>query len=234
MLRSNVFAIALLAAVSLPAGFGFARSSQQPSDSRSSILQAKSETVRVRLLDAFSGKIISNSDVGLSSENTIDCRHAPCPSNANQSRLRSDANGYVLIPANILNVSTHISAPGYQRETDLIGGAEENIHGVWVVELIPNHTSDRSGPHLDSLKLIDAQSNKPLINRSVHFSFANGEGFKGKTNSLGYIFFPIDKTKIEGSVAVSGYRRKEFDRSAVMVNYYHWKTDNYRLKLERL
>lgn len=232
MLRSIVFAIAFLTA-SPPVEF--ARNPQQKPNSRSSILdvQMKSETVRLRLLDAFSGKVIANSDVDLSSENTIRCIRAPCPSNANKSRVRSDANGYVVIRTDILNVSTHISAPGYRKETDLIGGAEEDSHGFWFVGLIPNHTSDGLGPRLDCLKLIDAQSNKPLANRRVYLSFDKSVALKAKTNSLGYVFFPVDKSKAVGSVVVNGYRRTEFDRKAVAYNYYHYETDNYRIKLEK-
>jgi len=210
-----------------------APNAQEMPNPESSILQVKSETVRVKLLDTFSGKIISNSDVELSSENTIVCFRAPCPTNANQSRVRSDTNGYVVVPTNVLNASTHISTPAYWGEKDLIGGSEEDIDGAWVVELIPNHTFDGSGPRLDCLKLIDAQSNKPLINKPVHVSFDEGQSFKGKTNSLGYIFFPIDKTKGEVWVAVTGYRKEEIDRRAVVFNYYNRETDNYRIKLER-
>jgi len=231
MRQSIVFAIAFLAASTQ---FEFARNPQQSPNSRTSILdeQMKSETVRIRLLDAFLGKVIANSAVDLSSVNTVFCRQAPCPSNANQSRLKSDANGFVIIPTDILNVSTHISAPGYRKQTDLIGGAQEDI-GFWVVGLIPNQTSDGSGPQLDCLKLIDARSNRPLANRRVYLSFDGSVALKGKTNSLGYVFFPVDKSKGVGSVVVNGYRRTEFDRKAVAYNYYHYETDNYRIKLEK-
>jgi hypothetical protein len=51
-------------------------------DSRSGILEVKGETVRVRLLDAFSGESISDSDVEVHSDNGVRCIQAPCPTDA--------------------------------------------------------------------------------------------------------------------------------------------------------
>jgi hypothetical protein len=182
----------------------------------------KSETVRVKLLDEFSGEAILNSDVKVSSDNGIVCRRAPCPTNGKQWGGRSDAKGYVVIPTNILQQNTDISTPAHRGGKDLIGDSEQDRDGTWVVELIPNRTFD-SWPSSYRLKLIDAESNKPLINTRVKVSLAEGKNFEGKTNSLGYIFFPVEKAGGDGWVVVAGYKRTEID----------WGWVNYRLKLEK-
>ena len=223
LLRSIVFTITFL--IAIPQHDGFARNPQQTPDAQSSILQVKSETVRVRLLDAFSGKIISNSDVEVSSDNGIRCIQAPCPTNNKQWRGKSDANAYVVVPTNILQQNTSISTPAYGGGTDLISGSEKKgLDGAWVVELIPNHTFDSSGPYLHRLKLVDAKSNRPLMNTKVRVSFDEGESFEGRTNSLGYIFFPVAKAKgKDGWVVVSGYGRTKIN----------WGWVNYKMKLEK-
>ena len=223
MLRSIVFAIALLAAVSQPAGF--ARSAQQHSDSQSSILQVKSETVSVKLVDAFSGEVISNSDVNVHSDNGIRCCCAPCPTNRKEWAGRSSSNGYVAIPTSILQAVTNISTPTYKGGKDLIRDAEQDADGAWVVELIPNRIIDGSGPFLQHRKLVDAESNRPLIDTRAHISFGAGDDFDGQTNSLGYIFFQLKRVnfQIGDWLEVTGYKRTKIN----------WGWANYKMKLER-
>ena len=84
-------------------------------DSRSGILEVKGETVRVRLLDAFSGESISDSDVEVHSDSGVRCIQAPCPTNAKQWQGKSDANGYVAIPTSVVQRSTTISTPAYKQ-----------------------------------------------------------------------------------------------------------------------
>ena len=218
MLQLIVFTIMFLVAV--PQQAGFARNPQQTPDSQSSILQVKSETVRVKLLDEFSGEVIPNSDVKVSSDNGIRCFRAPCPTNGKQWSGRSDTNGYVVIPTNILQWNTDISTPAHRGGKDLIKGSEQDLDGAWVVELIPNHTFD-SWPSSYRLKLVDAENNRPLINTHVDISFAEGESLEGKTNSLGYVFFPV--ARMDGWVVVAGYKRTEIN----------WGWVNYELKLKR-
>jgi hypothetical protein len=219
MLRFIVFTIMFLVA-GLPYA-GLARNPQQTPDSQSSILQVKGETVRVKLLDEFSGEVISNSDVKVYSDNGIRCIRAPCPTNGKEWRGRSDDNGYVLIPTNILQRSTDISTPSHRGGKDLIGGSEQDMDGAWVVELLPNLTLD-SWPNSYRLKLVDAKSNRPLINTQARILRASGVSFVGKTNSLGYIFFPNYRMD-EDWVVVSGYKRTKIN----------WGWVNYKMKLER-
>lgn len=221
MLRSMVFTITFL--VTIPQLAGYARNPQQTPDSQSSILQVKSETVRVKLLDEVSGEVISNSNVEVSSDNGIRCIRAPCDNNGKHWRGGSDADGYVVIPTNILQYVTYIWTPSHRKGKDLIGGSELDMDGAWVVELIPDRIGD-SWPSSYRLKLVDAESNSPLINTQVDVSLAEGESFEGKTNSLGYIFFPVKKAiGRDGWVVVSGYRRTKIE----------WGWVNYKVKLEK-
>ena len=221
MLRSIVFVITLL--VAIPQCLSCSRNPQQTPDSPSSILQAKGETVRVKLLDEFSGEVISNSDVEVSSDNGRRCIRAPCDTNNKEWRGRSDANGYVVIPTEFLQQTTDISTPSHRGGKDLISGSERAMDGAWVVELIPNRTRD-SWPSSYRLKLVDAETNEPLINTHVGVSLAQGESLEGKTNSLGYIFFHVEKAVgKDGWVVVSGYRRTKIE----------WGWVNYKVKLEK-
>lgn len=212
----------VISIVAIPGHVGCTRNHQHTPTSQSSILQVESDTVRVKLLDEFSGEVISNSDVEVSSDNGIRCIQPPCDTNPKQWRGRSDANGYVVVPTGILQQITSISTPSHRGGKDLVGGSEQDMNGAWVVELIPNHTYD-FWPSSYRLKLIDAESSKPLINTQVDVSLAEGESFEGKTNSLGYIFFPVKKTGVDSWVVVTGYRRAKID----------WGWVNYKMKLEK-
>ena len=219
MLRSIAVAITLLTAASQQAGF--ARSSQQQKDSQASILQVKSETVRVKLLDEFSCEVVPNSDVKVRSDNGIRCITAPCPTNNKEWIGRSDDDGYVAIPTSVLQHSTYITTPAHRGGKDLIRGSEKDADGAWFVELIPNRTMDH-WPSSYRLKVVDAENSRPLIDAEVNISNARGESFTGKTNSLGYVFFPA-RAGIDSWVEVAGYKRTAIQ----------WGWVNYRLKLER-
>ena len=195
-------------------------------DSRSGILEVKDETVRVRLLDAFSGESIPDSDVEVHSDSGVRCIQAPCPTNDKHWKGKADANGYVVIPTNILQQVTTITTPSHKDGKDLIRDSEKDADGVWVVELYPNHVSDPSGLGLRPIKLVDARSSKPLADISVRIAFGETESIEGKTNSLGYIFLPFEKAlpALENTwVTVPGYRRAKLDFGGV----------HYRTKLER-
>jgi hypothetical protein len=195
-------------------------------DSRSGILEVKGETVRVRLLDAFSGESISDSDVEVHSDSGVRCKQAPCPTNDKHWNGKADANGYVVIPTGILQQVTTITTPSHKDGKDLIRDSEKDADGAWVVELYPNHVSDSSELGLRPIKLVDARSDRPLANIAVRIAFGETESFEGKTNSLGYIFLPFEKAlpALENTwVIVPDYRRTKIDFGGV----------NYRTKLER-
>jgi hypothetical protein len=195
-------------------------------DSRSDILEVKGETVRVRLLDAFSAEVISDSDVEVHSDNNVRCVRAPCPTNDKQWKGKADANGYIIIPTGILQQVTTITTPSHKDGKDLVRDSEKGADGAWVVELYSNHVSDSSELGMRPFKLIDARSNRPLADILVRIAFGETESFEGKTNSLGYIFLPFEKAlpALENTwVTVPGYRRAKIDFGGV----------NYRTKLER-
>jgi hypothetical protein len=190
------------------------------------ILTVKGETVKVKLLDAFSGEVISNSDVEVHSDNGIRCIRAPCPTNAKQWQGKSDANGYVIISTNVLQPVTRIWTPAHKQGKDLVRDSEKDTDGAWVVELYPNHVSDSAGLGVRPIKLVDAQSDKPLSDTVVHIAFGETDSFEGTTNSLGYVFIPFEKAlpALENTwVRVPGCRRAKID--------FGWM--NYRTKLER-
>jgi hypothetical protein len=194
-------------------------------ESRSGILEVKGEPVSVKLLDAFSGESISDSDVEVHSDSGVRCIQAPCPTNDKQWAGKSDANGQVAIPTGILQRNTTIRTPAHEGK-DLVRDSEKDADGVWVVELYPNHVADSSELGLRPIKLVDARSNRPLADISVRIAFGETESIEGKTNSLGYIFLPFEKAlpALENTwVTVPGYRRAKIDFGGV----------NYRTKLER-
>src|SRR5207244_1328036 len=81
---------------------------QRPT-TQSSILNAPGETVRVQLLDGWSGQPIANADIKVESNNGIVCRTAPCPNNSKQWAGRSDDAGRVTIPRAVLQFNTYVS-----------------------------------------------------------------------------------------------------------------------------
>jgi hypothetical protein len=180
MLRPVVLAMALVFGAAQHAAWA-----QDPED-LPPILRTKGKTIRVKLVDAHSGAIISGFDVEVSSDNGKRCVRAPCPTNAKTWKGKSDARGYVAIPTGVVQADTRISTSVHFG--DLIRYGESAADGTWVLELVP---SKKLPEFVRELKLVDAQSNRPLIDTPVRVSSGEATTFDGKTNSLGYIFFYI-------------------------------------------
>src|SRR5438034_816456 len=108
---------------------------QRPS-TQPSILNAPGETVRVQLLDGWSGQPIANADIKVESNNGIVCKTAPCPNNSKQWAGRSDDAGRVTIPRAVLQFNTYVSTE--LHETADLKEAVPGASHTWVIELFPN------------------------------------------------------------------------------------------------
>jgi hypothetical protein len=199
---------------------------QRPS-TQPSILNAPGETVRVQLFDAWSGQRIANADIKVESNNGVVCRTAPCPKNAKQWLGRSDDAGRVIIPRPVLQFDTYVS-------TELHEGADlkEAVPGAsdtWVIELFPKRLKDAgevdvrgdklTGLDLRGYKLLAARTGKPLANKAVRIEFPLIGPLDTKTNSLGYVFFPLERAlgpsfEPEAWVTAAGYQRTKLDLDA--------------------
>jgi hypothetical protein len=178
-----------------------------------SILDVKADAVRVRLLDASTGRPIANADVKLRSDNGVRCIQPPCPTNVRQWTGRTDAAGGVIVPTRILQPVTTINASRY--EGDLISDSEPGDSGRWEAELFAR---DTTGSSARPIKLIDSRSHKAISNLPVRVEFRTDggrrESFRAMTNPRGYVFVPFEIVARAGEqiwVVIPGYRRTHLD-----------------------
>jgi hypothetical protein len=124
----------LITRVAIAAAFllSLAVCAQQGSPTRTSIIDVQSATVSIRLLD-FSAIPIPNTAVEIYSDNGIVCRKAPCPTNSKQWSGRTDGNGFVTVPTNMLQAATSITTTAYGG--DLVKDARRESGGTWSIRL---------------------------------------------------------------------------------------------------
>jgi hypothetical protein len=110
---------------------------------RHPILRGAGDTIRIRLVDAATGRPIADSEVEVYTDNGIRCVTAPCPTDGLTWRGRSDAQGVVAVPKSAVNVVAHIGTPRHGM-VDL--GKARRRGGVWVARLV----RDRSPPAVEA------------------------------------------------------------------------------------
>jgi hypothetical protein len=138
---------------------------------------------------------------------------APCPTNSQQWRGRSNAAGQVTFPTSALQAVTTVKTAG--REGDLIGDSQPEDNGGWTVELLPRDSSESAPP---PVKLIDGRSGRAIANAPVRMVFQTDAGgwdsVSTATNALGYVFVPFRVVVAAAEhtwVLVPGYRRAQLD-----------------------
>lgn len=161
-----------------------------PVHSRAAILEIAADTVRLRLLDAVTAMAIANTDVEIRSDNGMRCIRAPCRDNAKRWNGRTDAGGSVTAPVDALQVVTSIRTPGHHA--DLIEDSSEAADGAWIVEMLPRNAPADLEFHPLDFKLIDDASRRAIADTPVRIAFGRTGGFEGTTNSLGYVFVPVE------------------------------------------
>jgi hypothetical protein len=163
------------------------------------------ETVRV--LDASSGRPISNLDIRIHPVNAVICERAPCSPDSTKWRARSDSSGRTVIPRRAIAMSVIAETDAYVP--DLLDNATKRDHGGWDLELT---SKDASGNDPHPLKLFDADSKKPLVNMPVSLEFSDPHGASHSvdlvTNALGYVF-------VTSQIAAIGKHNR------IRVHYYH-------------
>jgi hypothetical protein len=155
-----------------------------------SILEITADTVRLTLLDAVTTRTIANMEVEISSDSGIACIRPPCPTNEKRWHARTDAEGSVMVPIDALQVVTRIGTPAHYA--DLIKDSHEAADGTWVVEMFPRKAPPDLEFHPLDLKLIDARTLRPISDSQVRIAIGSTGVFEGTTNSLGYIFVPVE------------------------------------------
>ena len=175
---------------------------------QASILDAKGPQVRVRLLDAASGRPVTSTAVRLYSDNGIRCVTRPCPTNGMEWRGASDGDGYVVIPTRVLQFETSV---GTKRHFgDLVEDSAPDGNGGWVVELTPQPADKEY--YQREFKLIDARTNRAIANTParVEFQESDTSGIWSTTTSpLGYIFVPFEMPVENTWIVLPGYRRTQ-------------------------
>jgi hypothetical protein len=202
------------------AAFGFIAPLARAQDGRSSaprsILNGSGDVVHLQLLDAFLGAPIANADIAVESDNGIRCVRTPCPTNAKRWVGHSDDVGRLAVPRSVLQIVTYIGTEHHQSASlrDAVPGASD----TWVIELFPKRLQDEGKAGTRGYKLTDARTGKPLVNVAVRLEFTQPGTLDTKTNSLGYVFFPWERTwgslEAEAWVTADGYRRTKLDFDA--------------------
>jgi hypothetical protein len=163
------------------------------------------ETVRV--LDASSGRPISNLEIRIHPVSAVACEQAPCSPDSTSWKAHSDSSGRTAIPRRAIAMSVIVETSAYA--SDLLDNATKREHGGWDLELTAKEPSG-NGPY--PLKLFDADSKKPLVNSPLSLEFTDPHGAAHTvalvTNALGYVF-------VSNQIAAIG------KHSRIRVPYYH-------------
>jgi hypothetical protein len=176
--------------VLLPGAFQAGCAQDAPVRAQAPILGIAADSVRLRLLDAVTARAIASTEIEIRSEIGILCARPPCPTNQKRWNGRTDAEGFVMAPTEALQVVTTIRTPAHYA--DLIRDSYEAAGGAWDVEMFPRNAPPELEFHPLDLKLIDARSLRPIADTPVRIAFGSDGGFEGTTNSLGYIFIPVE------------------------------------------
>jgi hypothetical protein len=163
------------------------------------------ETVRV--LDASSGRPISNLDIRIHPANAVVCERAPCSPDSTNWKARSDSSGRTVIPRRAIAMSVVAETDAYAP--DLLDNATKRERGGWDLELT---SKEPSGNDPYPLKLFNGDSKKPLVNKPVTLEFTDPHGVSHTvalvTNALGYVF-------VSSQIAAIGKHNR------IRVPYYH-------------
>jgi hypothetical protein len=183
--------VALVVALLILGGTSrYACSQGHPVRSSTSILEAATDTLHLRLLDAVTTRAIVDAEVEIRSGRGIICVRQPCPTHEKRWNGRTDADGGVMVPSDALQVMTSIETPAHRA--DLIADSYEAADGAWVVEMFPRARPAELEFHPLDLKLIDEAGMRPIADTPVRIAIGSTGGFDGVTNALGYIFVPVE------------------------------------------
>ncbi len=107
-------------------------------DRSAATYQEMKSDLRLKVVDKTTKKVIKNTGIEIYSDNGIRCRKAPCPTNGKQWRGRTNARGIVIIPADVIQNSMTITAPGYSGGKDLNREAKKLGKWSWLILLGPD------------------------------------------------------------------------------------------------
>jgi hypothetical protein len=107
---------------------------QPAPNARPPILRGAGDTLRVRLLDAATGRPLAGAAVTVYSDNGIRCDRAPCPTNGRTWQGRTGATGWLALPRTEIQQTVSVSTP--TRYGDLVGDATRAAGG-WVLRMRP-------------------------------------------------------------------------------------------------
>lgn len=193
--------------------------------------------VRVQVFDVYSGLALANADIEVTSDNGIQCRQAPCPTNGQTWSGRSDGSGVLVIPPSAIQFNTYVKVEG-RRTAKLPEDAMKEASRIHPIELYPDWLEDEQHEWTRGYKLLDARSGKVLANTPVRVEFPGNDwpaqhggitSLELKANPLGYVFFSFlrkpepkqgqtlpdaplaDWMTPEASVIVSGFRKAKLN-----------------------
>jgi hypothetical protein len=86
--------------------------------------------LKLSVIDQATNKPIANRSAKIDSQNGLDCIKAPCPTNSKHWEGRSNRQGVVFIPQQVIQSSTLLTVKGYTEKTfdkDLRQSSEASI-----------------------------------------------------------------------------------------------------------
>ena len=198
---------------------------------------AQETSVRVQLFDVYSGLALTNAAAEVTSDNGIQCKQAPCPTNGATWSDRSDGSGMLMIPRSAIQVDTYVKTTDH-RSVKLAEDATKDPSHIHQIELYPEWLYSEQYDWTRGYKLVDARTGKVLANTPVRIEFPANDwpaqhggisSRKVKTNPLGYVFFSFlrkpepkqgqtlpsaplaDWMTPVAWVSISGYRKARLD-----------------------
>jgi hypothetical protein len=190
------------------------------------IWETPSATIRLQLFDAFSGAPLAA--IQIECEGPIYARPAataqvrpPGPSPvAQQWSGHSNASGLVAFPRSAILRDCRVKTQQYESTYlhDACSDSASTTGSGWRMELFPDRLGKEGLSGMERIKLIDGRTGKPLANMPVRVEFPATGILESKTNALGYVFFPLERT-ISGKpskpdmawVIVPGYGKATFN-----------------------
>lgn len=154
-----------------------------------SIQFARDSSSTVRLVDAHTGRPISNTEIKLRPDARYGCQNSPCAADGTVWTGRSDGAGRIVVPKDAAQTMAVAESQLYMP--DLLDNATHMTSGEWSLELLAR---DSAGESAHPLKLIDLSSKQPMVNTRVSLEFSDPHGASHAlaltTNVLGYVFVP--------------------------------------------
>jgi hypothetical protein len=106
------------------------------STSSSTVKDRSTDVIKLLVMDKSTDRPLSNRSTQIHSDNGIRCITTPCPTNSKNWQGRTNHQGVVFIPQQIMQSSTTLTMKGYTA-TDLVRDLQHQPSGKAAILLVP-------------------------------------------------------------------------------------------------